>query len=72
MVMGLVLFSLSQLGLPSWMVDARHAAAHGLLPALSTLRACLDVAFQWTLSEYWESTAKKIKEESQGKPDPGL
>jgi hypothetical protein len=58
------------LGIPSWVVDARHAAAHGLLPPLGTLRSCLDVAFRWIRAEYWEKVSDEIKKKLTGNTAP--
>ena len=43
-------------------MEARHAAAHGLLPHTSTFRACMDFDLQWMKVRYWDVVMKKMGE----------
>jgi hypothetical protein len=43
-----------RLGLPPVLVDLRHAATHGNLPALPALQSASQEAMQWLSSNYWE------------------
>ena len=43
-------------------MEARHAAAHGLLPHMSTFRACMDFGLQWMKVRYWDVMMKKMEE----------
>ena len=36
-----------QIGVPEWIVDLRHEAAHGDLPPLVSLRAAANWALHW-------------------------
>lgn len=44
----------SRLGVPSWIVDLRHAATHDNLPSLAELRAAANWCLQWLKTEFWE------------------
>ena len=54
-----------QVGLPPWIVEARHAAAHGLLPPMSTFRACMDFGLQWMKVRYWDVVMQKMEEKGK-------
>mmetsp|Transcript_8990 Transcript_8990/g.26133 ORF Transcript_8990/g.26133 Transcript_8990/m.26133 type:complete len:440 (-) Transcript_8990:1203-2522(-) len=43
----------NQLGLPPWLVDMRHDAAHNDLPSLGTLRMGADHLLGWYHQNYW-------------------
>ena len=51
--------------MPPWVVEARHAAAHGLLPHMSTFRACMDFGLQWMKVRYWDVMMLKMEEKSK-------
>eukprot|EP01043_Picozoa_sp_COSAG02_P034008 COSAG02_NODE_2354_length_9081_cov_4.549544_2_plen_687_part_00 len=42
-----------RLGLPPMLVDLRHAATHGSLPALPALQLGASQAMEWLLEKYW-------------------
>ncbi|THV06102.1 Las1-domain-containing protein [Dendrothele bispora CBS 962.96] len=46
----------SQLGLPSWLVELRHAATHEDLPSLELLREGARQSMSWLLHNYWLPT----------------
>lgn len=37
----------SQYGIPNWVVDVRHAATHGNLPSLNSLREAIGFCWGW-------------------------
>ncbi|KAF5375020.1 hypothetical protein D9758_000099 [Tetrapyrgos nigripes] len=46
----------SQLGLPLWLVELRHAATHEDLPSLELLREGARQSMSWLLQNYWLPT----------------
>lgn len=42
-----------KLGIPSWLVEIRHEAAHNSLPTLPVLRLSATTLLQFLLNEYW-------------------
>lgn len=56
-----------QVGVPPWIVEARHAAAHGLLPPMSTFRACMDFGLQWLKVRYWDVMMLKMEDKGKDK-----
>ena len=56
-----------QVGVPPWIVETRHAAAHGLLPHISTFRACMDFGLQWLKVRYWNVMMLKMGEKAKDK-----
>jgi hypothetical protein len=51
---GSVLTLARRLGLPPMLVDLRHAATHGSLPALPALQLGASQAMEWLLERYWQ------------------
>ncbi|KAJ1679378.1 rRNA-processing protein las1 [Spiromyces aspiralis] len=43
-----------QIGMPSWLVDLRHASTHEALPAVSVLRTASRQALDWLYANYWQ------------------
>ncbi|KAI0080065.1 Las1-domain-containing protein [Panus rudis PR-1116 ss-1] len=46
----------TQLGLPTWLVELRHAATHEDLPSLEILRQAANDSMTWLLNNYWLPT----------------
>ncbi|KAF8321616.1 Las1-domain-containing protein [Clavulina sp. PMI_390] len=46
----------SQIGLPIWLVELRHAATHEDLPSLALLRDAAHESLTWLLNNYWLPT----------------
>ena len=44
----------SRLGVPEWIVDARHSVAHNDLPGLELLRGAAQFCLVWLKENYWE------------------
>eukprot|EP00117_Sycon_ciliatum_P004718 scpid57765/ scgid8966/ Ribosomal biogenesis protein LAS1L; Protein LAS1 homolog len=44
----------SRLGIPEWIVDARHSVAHNDLPGLELLRGAAQFCLVWLKENYWE------------------
>ena len=42
------------LGIPSWLVDVRHAATHNQLPTLSVLKLAATTLLEYLQQQYWE------------------
>lgn len=58
-----------EVGIPEWMVDLRHEAAHSSLPSLNILREAADFALEWLKREYWDvQTLDKDSEADVQKP----
>uniref|UniRef100_A0A914VRS7 Uncharacterized protein n=1 Tax=Plectus sambesii TaxID=2011161 RepID=A0A914VRS7_9BILA len=45
--------AVTKFGIPSWVVDVRHAATHTHLPALATLRETAKFCREWLWRHYW-------------------
>ena len=43
-----------QIGMPSWLVELRHASTHEALPAISVLRTACRQALDWLYGNYWK------------------
>ena len=54
-----------QLGVPSWLIEARHAASHGLMPPLSTVRVCMEFAMTWLKEKYWSVVSKDLERKEE-------
>ncbi|KAI2507948.1 hypothetical protein MHU86_6481 [Fragilaria crotonensis] len=53
----------STLGLPGWIVDIRHEAAHNALPSLSQLRLAAHTVLGFFLEKYWQSSLATSRQE---------
>ena len=51
------------LGLPGWIVDIRHEAAHNVLPSLSQLRLAAHTVLGFFLEKYWQSSLSTNRQE---------
>ncbi len=51
------------LGLPVWIVDIRHEAAHNALPSLSQLRLAAHTVLGFFLEKYWQSSLSTSRQE---------
>eukprot|EP00584_Thalassiosira_punctigera_P009114 CAMPEP_0172530004 /NCGR_PEP_ID=MMETSP1067-20121228/3897_1 /TAXON_ID=265564 ORGANISM="Thalassiosira punctigera, Strain Tpunct2005C2" /NCGR_SAMPLE_ID=MMETSP1067 /ASSEMBLY_ACC=CAM_ASM_000444 /LENGTH=928 /DNA_ID=CAMNT_0013314147 /DNA_START=96 /DNA_END=2879 /DNA_ORIENTATION=- len=54
-------------GLPLWIVDARHDAAHGELPSLGVCRVAAIEALGFWGGRYWDSLEKAVRGSSGGR-----
>lgn len=52
----------SRLGIPEWVVDARHSVAHRDLPGIEVLRGGAQVCLQWLRDHYWKSQLTQWRE----------
>ena len=52
----------SRLGIPEWIVDARHSVAHNDLPGIEVLRGGAQVCMQWLRDNYWEPQFRQWQE----------
>jgi hypothetical protein len=57
----------ARLGLPRMLVDIRHEAAHGALPALPLLRLAASVGLDWLTHAYWTKQAQHLLTAAVGK-----
>ncbi|KAF5337088.1 hypothetical protein D9611_003451 [Ephemerocybe angulata] len=57
-----------QLGLPSWLVELRHAATHEELPSLSLLREAARQSLSWLLHNYFLPTINPQSQSSSLAP----
>ena len=49
-------------GLPRWLVDVRHEAAHGVLPSRELLVTAIDTLLEFFKGHYWEKQANSSVE----------
>ncbi|CAM9899164.1 unnamed protein product [Pylaiella littoralis] len=50
-----------EIGLPTWIVDIRHEAAHKQLPGIVTLRLAADFLVDYLLGKYWGPQAEHLR-----------
>ncbi|KAF0692580.1 Aste57867_16392 [Aphanomyces stellatus] len=50
-----------RIGIPLWIVDIRHEAAHTKLPSLPTLQLAAQTLRQWLFEHYWQPQDSAIK-----------
>ncbi|ETW03569.1 hypothetical protein, variant [Aphanomyces invadans] len=51
-----------RIGIPLWIVDIRHEAAHTKLPSLPTLQLACQTLLQWLFEHYWHPQDAAIKQ----------
>ncbi|ETV72473.1 hypothetical protein, variant 1 [Aphanomyces astaci] len=51
-----------RIGIPLWIVDIRHEAAHTKLPSLPTLQLACQTLRQWLFEHYWHPQDAAIKQ----------
>ncbi|OQR88977.1 hypothetical protein ACHHYP_06537 [Achlya hypogyna] len=51
-----------RIGIPLWVVDVRHEAAHTKLPALPTLQLAASTLRQWLFEHYWQPQESAIRQ----------
>ncbi|OQS02429.1 hypothetical protein THRCLA_05195 [Thraustotheca clavata] len=51
-----------RIGIPLWVVDIRHEAAHTKLPALATLQLAAQTLWQWLFEHYWQPQETAINQ----------
>ena len=52
-----------ELGIPSWLVDIRHAATHNQLPSLPVLQLAAEALLRYLQTVYWEPWAERRQEQ---------
>ncbi|KAH9102554.1 hypothetical protein LEN26_014298 [Aphanomyces euteiches] len=51
-----------RIGIPLWIVDIRHEAAHTKLPSLPTLQLAAQTLRQWLFDHYWQPQDAALKQ----------
>ena len=59
----------AQLGIPSWIVDVRHEAAHNALPSLDALRLASSTLMAFLRNEYWIPTCRNWPDDKSSNTD---